>query len=192
MFRFRSCAALAACVALAACAALAPPYEPVQRAPAFDLVGRVAVNYDGRAFSSGVRWLHQVDSDEISLLTPVGQTLAHIVADASGATLTGADRTQIQAGDVESLTRRGLGWELPLSRLAWWVKAEIVPGGVIGEVARDQEGRLVRLVQDGWRIVFVHRPPEDGSSLPQRLELAREGYQIRLVIDSWPRGGEAP
>lgn len=191
MFRPSSCAALAACAALGACAALSPS-EAVPRAPAFDLVGRVAVNYDGRAFSSGVRWQHQADGDEISLLTPVGQTLAHIVADSSGATLTGADRTQMQAGDVESLTRRGLGWELPLSRLAWWVKAEIVPGGVIGEVARDQDGRLVRLVQDGWRVVFVHRPPEEGGSLPQRLELAREGYQIRLVIDSWPRGGDAP
>ncbi len=191
MFRFKSCAALAACIALAACAALSPTSEPVQRAPAFDLVGRVAVKYDGRAFSSGVRWQHRADSDEISLLTPVGQTLAHIVADSSGATLTGADRREIRAGDVESLTRRGLGWELPLTRLAWWVRAEIVPGGVIGEVTRDQDGRLVRLVQDGWSIVFVHRPPEEGSRLPQRLELARESYQIRLVIDNWP-GGDAP
>jgi len=192
MVRFKSCAALAACATLAACAALSPTIEPVARAPAFDLVGRVAVKYDGRAFSSAVRWQHQADSDEISLMTPVGQTVAHIVADSSGATLTGADRQQIRAGDVESLTRRGLGWELPLTRLAWWVKAEIVPGGVIGEVTRDQEGRLVRLVQDGWSIVFVHRPPEEGGSLPQRLELTREGHEIRLVIDNWPRSGDAP
>ena len=192
MVRFSSCAALAACTALAACAELSPTYQLVQSAPAFDLVGRVAVTYDGRAFSSGVRWQHQVDGDEIWLLTPVGQTLAHIVADASGATLTGADRTQVQAGDVETLTRRGLGWELPLARLAWWVKAEIVPGGIIGEETRDEDGRLVRLVQDGWQIVFVHRPPEDGSRVPQRLELAREGHQIRLVIDDWPSSTGAP
>ena len=191
MIRFKSCAALAACTALAACAALSPTSEPAQRAPAFDLVGRVAVRYDGRAFSSSVRWLHGAENDEISLLTPVGQTLAHILADSSGATLTGADRSETRAGDVESLTRRGLGWELPLTRLAWWVRAEIVPGGVIGEVTRDQDGRLVRLVQDGWNIVFVHRPPEEGSRFPQRLDLARENYQIRLVIDNW-LGGDAP
>ena len=160
--------------------------ELVRRAPAFDLVGRVAVKYDGRAFSSGVRWQHQEDRDEIWLLTPVGQTLAHIMADASGATMTGADRKQVQSGDVETLTRRGLGWELPLTRLAWWVRGEIVPGGVIGEVTRDQQGRLVRLVQDGWHVTFVQHPPEDRSGLPQRLELAREGHQIRLVIDTWP------
>jgi outer membrane biogenesis lipoprotein LolB len=67
-----------------------------------------------------------------------------------------------------------------------------VPGGVIGEVTRDEQGRLVRLVQDGWRIVFVYRPPgESSGDFPQRLELTRETYQIRLVIDSW-RSGDTP
>lgn len=173
--------ALAAAAMLAACAGL--PERPAQRARAFDLLGRVAVTYDGRAFSSGVRWEHLEERDEIWLLTPAGQALAHIEADAAGATLTGADRKQLQAGDVESLTRRGLGWELPLARLAWWVQGEIVPGGMIGEVTRDQQGRLVRLAQDGWRIVFTHPPEGDGR--PQRLELARDRSQIRLVIDNW-------
>jgi outer membrane lipoprotein LolB len=190
LLRFRSCAALAACAVLAACAALTP-HEPVQRAPAFDLLGRVAVNYDGRAFSSGVRWQHEAASDEIWLLTPVGQTIAHIAATPSGATLTGADRKQIEADDVESLTRRGLGWELPLSRLAWWVKGEIVPGGLIGEVARDNQGRLARLVQDGWLIGFVYREQGDSSHLPQRLDLTHEGHHIRLVIDNW-RASDTP
>jgi outer membrane lipoprotein LolB len=181
--------ALVACVALSACAGLAPD-RPAQRAPAFDLVGRVAVSYDGRAFSSGVRWEHLEDRDEIWLLTPVGQAVAHIEADASGATLTGTDRQQLQAADVESLTRRGLGWELPVARLAWWVRGEIVPGGLVGEVTRDQQGRLVRLVQDGWRVVLMHQA--DGGKLPQRLELTREGHQIRLVIDNWRSDRDAP
>jgi outer membrane lipoprotein LolB len=184
MSRLRSCAALAACVVLAACAALSPR-PPVQRAPDFDLLGRVAVNFDGRAFSSGVRWQHAAAGDEIWLLTPVGQTVAHIMATPSGATLTGADRKQIEADDVESLTRRGLGWELPLSRLAWWVRGEIVPGGATGEMTRDDQGRLVHVVQDDWRIVFAYRPASESASLPQRLELAHEDHRIRLVIDNW-------
>jgi outer membrane lipoprotein LolB len=189
MFRFKSCAALAACAVLAACASLSPQ-EPIPRAPAFDLLGRVAVNYDGRAFSSGVRWQHEAAGDEIWMLTPVGQTIAHIAATPSGATLTGADSKQIEADDVESLTRRGLGWELPLTRLAWWVRGEIVPGGMIGEVTRDDQGRLARLVQDGWQIGFVYHPQE-AARRPQRLDLTHEGHQIRLVIDSW-RTGETP
>jgi outer membrane lipoprotein LolB len=181
---FKSCAALAAAAALAACAVL-PQDRQVPRAAAFDLVGRVAVTDGGRVFTSGMRWQHQDEEDEIWLLTPTGQALAHIQAGASGATLTGADRNQYHASDVESLTRRALGWELPLARLAWWVRGEIVPGEGIGEAVRDQQGRLARLTQEGWNITYVHHAANETGALPQRLDLAREGQQIRLVIDSW-------
>jgi outer membrane lipoprotein LolB len=185
MIRFRSCAALAAIAALAGCAALEPP-RPA-RAPAFDLLGRVAASHDGRVFSSSVRWQHQAARDEIWLLTPAGQALAHIEADAAGAVLTAADGQQHRAGDVASLTRRALGWELPLEQLSWWVRGAILPGGVIGEVLRDQHGRLVRLRQDGWQITLTHAPGDEQGGLPQRLELARDAHRIRLVIDGWRR-----
>jgi len=170
---------------LAACAVLPSPDQTVQRAAAFDLVGRVAVTYDGRAFSSGMRWQHEAELDEIWLLTPTGQALAHILAGASGATLTAADGKQYHAGDVGSLTRRALGWELPLGHLGWWVQGQILPGGLIGEEVRDPLGRLVRLRQDGWQITYVHHAANETGGLPQRLDLARDGHQIRLVIDSW-------
>ena len=151
----------------------------------------MAVTHDGRAFSSSVRWQHLPERDEIWLLTPVGQALAHIEADAAGAVLTAADGKQHHAGDVGSLTRRALGWALPLAHLSWWVRGEVLPGGVIGEVLRDQHGRLVRLRQDGWQIMLTHAPGDEMGGLPQRLELARDAHRIRLVIDGWRRE-EAP
>lgn len=182
---FRTFVAAVAGAALSACALLSPPDRPAQRAAAFDLVGRVAVTFDGRNFSSGLRWQHAEDRDEVWLMTPTGQALAHIAADETGATLTGTDRQAYQARDVESLTRRALGWELPLARLAWWVRGEIAPGGQAGEAVRDQQGRLVRLAQDGWSITLMHAAADDRGGMPQRLELARGTHQIRLVIDSW-------
>lgn len=185
MNRFKSSAALVAAAALAACAVLSSPERQAQRAAPFDLSGRVAVADAGRVFSSGIRWQHDAESDEIWLLTPTGQALAHIQAEASGATLTGADGNQYHAGDVESLTRKALGWELPMARLAWWVRGEIVPGAVTGEVVRDQQGRLIRLTQDGWRITYVQHDSNETGGLPQRLDLIREANRIRLVIDGW-------
>jgi|SRR5882672_3987366 len=188
----KSCVALAAGAALAACAVLSPQDRAAQRAPAFDLLGRVAVNYDGRAFSSGLRWQHLEAGDEIWLLTPTGQALAHILSGTSGATLTGSDQTRYHASDVESLTRRALGWELPLARLTWWVRGESVPGVPVADEARDQRGRLVRFRQDDWYITYGHPAANDPGGLPQRLELARDGHQIRLVIDSWRTAGDTP
>jgi outer membrane lipoprotein LolB len=180
-------ATAAALIVLAGCAT---PERPAQRAPAFDLVGRVAVIHDGRNFSSGLRWQHAADRDEVWLMTPTGQAVAHILADDEGATLTGADRQTYTAADVESLTRRALGWELPLARLAWWVRGEVVPGSAPGEAVRDQQGRLVRFTQDGWGVTLAH--PAAGGGMPQRVELARGGHQIRVVLDSWRGDGEAP
>jgi len=182
----RRLSVLATVLAVAACAALefaAPP------APPFDLSGRVLVSYDGRAFSSGLRWRHTTAQDEISLLTPLGQTLAHIVNGADGATLTGADQRRYHAASVETLTRQALGWELPLSRLRHWVRGEPVPGGVPGVLERDAAERLTLLEQEGWRIVFTHYPLAEHGGRPRRLELDRGAQRIRLVIDDWRAEG---
>jgi outer membrane lipoprotein LolB len=184
MLRFKSSAALLVAAVLAGCA-LEPARPVLPRAPAFDLVGRVVVAHDGRPFSSGVRWQHAAERDEIWLLTPLGQARAHIVEDAEGAVFTGSDRRQYRARDVEALTRRTLGWELPVARLAWWVRGDIAADSVIAEAERDPQGRLLRLQQDGWDITYVYRSRDRADSLPQRLDLKSESQSIRLVIDTW-------
>ena len=185
-------AALAAALTVAGCAT-PPPGGPGEPSPTpFDLSGRVLVHYDGRAFSSGLRWQHGPGRDEIWLLSPIGQTLAHIVNEPDGATLTSADQQQYRAISVDSLTRQALGWELPLARLQYWVRGEIAPGGAPGAVERDANQRLIRLEQHGWRIAFANYPLEEHEGLPRRLDLARDDHEIRLVIDAWRRHAAAP
>ena len=175
--------ALVATISLAGCAAMAPP--PVASDAPFDILGRVAVNFEGRAFSSNVRWQHAAAREEVWLLTPLGQTLAHIVSDATGATLTAADQQQYRAANVESLTRQALGWELPLARLTWWVRGEAVPGSPPANAERDDRSRLTLLEQDGWRIAFVNYPPGEQRGLPRRLDLKSGVQEIRFLIDDW-------
>jgi outer membrane lipoprotein LolB len=189
MNRAHSCAALAAAAVLAGCALIAPA-PPAPPAPAFDLVGRVAVTYDGRAFTSGVRWQHTAERDELWLLTPAGQALAHIVGGADGAIFTGADRSEYRAADIASLIRRALGWEMPVTLLAWWVQGQLAPGAVVQAVERDAHGRTSVLAQEGWRIAYVYESGDAPDGRLRRLDLAGEGHEIRLVIDAWRRGAE--
>jgi outer membrane lipoprotein LolB len=192
MIRIKSCAALAAAAALAGCALLAPSPPPAPPAPAFDLIGRVAVTHDGRAFASGVRWQHTAERDELWLLTPAGQALAHIVGDVDGAIFTGSDRSEYRAADIASLIRRALGWQMPVTQLAWWVQGQLAPGAVVQAVERDAHGRLAVLAQDGWRIAYVYDSPDARDGRLRRLELAGESHEIRLVIDGWRREAESP
>ena len=173
----------AGCVAFTAGEAL-PPAAP------FDILGRVLASNDGRAFTAGFRWRHAAAEDEIWLMSPTGTTLAHIVADAEGATLTAADQQEYRASSVESLTRRALGWPLPLVQLQYWIHGEVVPGGAIVAIVRDGNGRLSLLEQEGWSIRYVYPDAAGDLQRPRRLDLAQEGQRIRMVIDE--RRGQDP
>ncbi|MGE5526627.1 MAG: lipoprotein insertase outer membrane protein LolB [Rhodospirillaceae bacterium] len=188
MMRLRPLLAVVALLALAACAA----YGPRANVPDFDLLGRVFVGYEGPSFSSNLRWSHAGSEDQIWLMTPLGQTLAYIEDRATGASLTSADQQQYHAGSVESLTKRALGWALPLAELRYWVRGEEVPGVPSEGVQRSADGRLLELTQAGWKITFTPPPPHIPSRLPQRLQLTNGSQQIRLVIDEWRELAKAP
>ena len=175
--------ALGGALLVAACST-APIESGIPAAP-FDLSGRVLVSYDGRAFSSSLRWQHAPGRDEIWLLSPLGQTLAHIAADGDGAILTAADQRQYRAAGIERITRDALGWELPVAGLKYWVRGDVAPGTAPGAVVRDDDQRIVQLEQDGWRVALTYFPRLEYEGLPRRLELAGGSHQIRLVIDTW-------
>lgn len=173
-----------ALLALAGCATM-PEKRPAVRAAPFDVLGRVLVQFDGRAFSANVRWVHALDADDIWLMTPTGQALAHMHENAGGATLTAADQTQYRGASVEALTKRGLGWALPVARLQYWLRGEAAPDTPAEITARDSDGRARQLAQDGWRVSYEYYPAAENGGLPRRMELAGEGQTLRLVIDTW-------
>lgn len=189
--KFRVARVLAAAVALlfAGCAML-DPGAGIPAAEPFDILGRVLASNDDRAFSAGFRWRHGAAENEIWLMSPVGQTLAHITDTSEGATLVAADQQEYRATSVESLTRQALGWPLPLARLQYWIRGEAVPGGAVTDTVRDARGRLSVLEQDGWRIRFGY-PENAEESRPRQLDLNQGAQRIRMVIDDWRRPGES-
>ncbi len=174
---------------LSGCASVQPLPQNAGRAAPFDVLGRVLVHYDGRAFSANVRWMHAADADEIWLLTPTGQALAQMREDGEGATLTGADKSQYRASRVESLTKQALGWELPVARLQHWIRGTPVPNSPAEITERDAAGKVRQLAQDGWKITYDYYPPAENEGLPRRMEVVGATQTLRLVIDTWRREG---
>ena len=184
--RWACAALLAPLLFLAGCGAL-PVGEKIERAAPFELMGRVLVRQEGRAFSANVRWVHAQDSDELWLLTPTGQGLAQLREDATGATLIGVNQTVIRGTSIESLTRQGLGWSLPVTRMQHWVRGAPAPGAAFVINERDAAGKVRLLTQDGWRVNVEHYPADTQNGLPRRMELVGAAQTIRLVIDTWGR-----
>lgn len=179
----RALAAWVAAGLLSACVAL--PLAPRDPNP-FDLLGRALVSYSEGAVTANVRWQHDAQRDEIWLMTPTGQTLAHIVDSKGGAVLTRADQQQFRADNVESLTRQGLGWALPLGLLQYWVRGVAAPGAEPTGVERDAAGRLIALTQNNWHVTLTYRPGGDErAGSVRRVDLRDGPNEIRFVIDTW-------
>ncbi len=185
---------LALLLLLGACAV--PPPKPVTtplsreqslaaaQRNGFQLSGRVAVKYDEKNFSGGVRWEHNSSSDDIWILAPLGSGVARIVQDANGISLTTNEQKTYRAHDAESLTLEVLGWSLPLSGLQYWILGIAAPQSA-AQAQRDSQQRLARLNQDSWEIAYLRYKPEQESGMPARIMLSRGDLQINLIIDDW-------
>lgn len=144
--------------------------------------GRLSVRHNGSRDSAGLRWTHQAQTDEILLLTPLGQTAARIYRDAQEATLDEGDKHYRDA-DVESLMMQVLGWRLQLDGLHHWVLGLAAADAAL--VERDELGRMTVLHQDGWEIRYLKYADDKADSLPARMQLSRENLQLTLLIDEW-------
>ncbi len=179
---------------LSGCAGLSVPSQPSTvllpasgeaATGAFSLNGRIAVKYEAQGFSGSLRWAHSPTSDDILLLSPLGQGVARIVRDAGGVTLTGADDIPHHAASVEALTQTFLGWRLPLHGLEHWVLGQPAPDSG-ARSSNGPNGRPVRLFQDGWQVDYERYSTVHGKELPGRLDAAwGDTLHIRLVIDAW-------
>ena len=177
---------LAVMLALGGCASI-PPAPPVQiRAEpenAWMLKGRLGVKTEEQSLSGQVHWTHHPRTDEILIISPLGQGVARIVRDATGVTLDVPNQPSRHAADAESLTQTVLGYALPVSGLVWWVQAQPAPGRAF-EATRDAAGRIAQLRQDGWVIDYLQYA-EEAPARPRKLLVARKGLEIRLVTDTW-------
>ena len=184
----RPVALLMLALALGGCAAA--PVLPTTEAPAatavlaFTLAGRIAVKHGDQGFSGGVRWAHGDAGDEISLTSPLGQTVARITGTREGYQLITSEGKLFTAPDAEALTRGTLGWALPVRGLVHWLRARNDPErNAVIDI--DGEGRVERVRQDGGDIAYARYRSFDGRRHPGLITLRRGEVEIKLVIDDW-------
>ena len=163
--------------AVAACAQLETtvPHDVV-----FDLTGRLAARYGNQAFSGNIAWRHAGGSDELLITSPLGAGVARIVRDGNSVTLSTAEPKEYRGTDPEALTEEVLGFRVPVTGLADWVRGR--PSGQGDAKAQyDAAGRLQTLEQAGWKVEYL----EYDGQMPSRLRLTYPGIELRLAISQW-------
>jgi outer membrane lipoprotein LolB len=185
MNRLTPIAAAAAKVALAAAVlVLAAACAELPSAPGesyeFELTARFAASYRSEAASGNLLWRHRAARDDVVLSSPFGQGLARISREGDAVTLIAGDGKRYSAADAETLTEQVLGFRLPLRGLTDWVRARPATD-TPAQAEYAQDGRLLSLEQQGWRIEYM---AYEGVQ-PKRLKLLYPGLELRLAITEW-------
>lgn len=150
-----------------------PTLTPSARTPrtidVFNLDGRIAVRQGEQREYVNIAWRHDTQRDNILLTTPLGQGVAELSRDDSGAKLVTADRREVSAPDWEELAARVLGVRLPLNDLPKWLTGH-----------RPDPG-------SGWQIEYIDYQSEAADALPTLIELKRDDIDVQVKIDEWNR-----
>ena len=154
-----------------------------------NLAGTLSVNYekDGKpeSITGKFDWQQTPGRVDVSLASPLGQTLAKISVTPESATLTQAGQPPRVAKDLATLTNQSLGWALPVSGLRDWMQGYATGADGQRFVASPANNNVV--TNDGWHLRYVSWQ-DDGAAIPQpkRIDADRAGLAIRLVI--YPAG----
>jgi outer membrane lipoprotein LolB len=155
-----------------------------------DLSGRLSVSYQKDGQPQGVNgnfnWVQRPGRIDVSLANPLGQTMATIAVTPQEATLTQSGREPIVASDIDTLTRRTLGWPLPVAGLRDWLQGYAIDAS--GKRFAASPAANTVFTQDGWRLRFVEWQDETAAHpvprilTAQRSAATSDELEIRIVI----------
>ncbi|HJW53848.1 MAG TPA: lipoprotein insertase outer membrane protein LolB [Burkholderiaceae bacterium] len=190
---------------LTGCASLAPPgitetasaeqaHAPRIFHDAIKLDGRLSLQYqrndNEEAVHGGFTWTQAAGQAQVTLLSPLGQTIAAIEVTPESALLRQANQPPHSAADVDMLVADTLGWPLPISGLRQWLQGFAVDANGRRFVATPSSSAVT--TRDGWRIRYVSWESDTPSAplRPKRIDLERHTAQagdisIRIVIGTW-------
>lgn len=184
--------ALAGCARIPAEAGFKPPsWEARQdgliRLRSWALKARVAVRNGGEAATASLFWTQREDEYQLRATAPLGGGAYLLEGGAGAALLRGPGQELERAEDAETLLLRRLGWRLPVSHLAYWVRGLPSPALPVAALTLDEKNRLEALEQGGWVLQCQDYVSVEGNQLPRRLTLRSKGgsHSARLSIRRW-------
>jgi len=148
------------------------------------LKGRLAVN-DGEEGGSGhLSWQQYGQASSMNFHGAFGRGAWQLNADEKGAVLEWADGEVHRADTVGELIEQWLGWTIPVSALAWWVRGLTAPGDWDLRQLNAQ-GNLEKLSQLGWNIEYGQYRDAGRVSMPVKLTARRQSYTVKFAIQDW-------
>ena len=157
------------------------------------LSGRINVQYvkngSPESVTPGFDWEQAGGHIDVTLRSPLGQTMARIMVTPDSATLTQTDKVARTARDIDTLTAQTLGWSLPVSGLRDWLQGYATATDGSRFAASPANSRVT--TRDGWRLNFAAWQDDTAAHpLPRRIDAERSAtptsdeLTIHIVLDA--------
>ncbi|MGC5703524.1 lipoprotein localization protein LolB [Pseudomonas sp. NFXW11] len=146
--------------------------------------GKIGIRAPKDSGSGTLFWLQRQDYYDIRLSGPLGRGAARLTGRPGQVSLEVANQGRYEAASPETLLEEQLGWKLPVSHLAWWVRGLPAPGSK-SRLTLDGDSHLASLEQDGWQVEYSGYSQQNGYWLPERIKLHGSDLDVTLVIKEW-------
>ncbi|MFZ6849849.1 lipoprotein insertase outer membrane protein LolB [Undibacterium sp. RuRC25W] len=144
------------------------------------LSGKISVRYEKNGkpeqLPGSFEWDQNGSNLHITLLSPLGQTVARITQDEQRAILEQDGQAPRYAQNLNQLLQDHLGWALPVAGMRDWLQGfTLQADGTRQALSRiDQQ-----LDSDGWTLRYVSW--QQDVDLPKRIELSRYTTEVGNV-----------
>lgn len=151
----------------------------------WSMVGNLVVRANDDASRVTLRWRQTGPSYRVRITALLGAGLLELEGSDAGVEARFADGRSVRAESPEALLEDEVGWSVPLAGLRYWMVGAPSPGGTDGTMEIDSEGRLARLEQSGWTVVYESYRSLDGLALPARIRFSNGSVEGTVVVRRW-------
>ncbi len=167
-----------------------PDLPAIESIRNWSAAGRVAIQRGAEGWSASLQWRKRGPEFQLRLVAPLGRGTYQLAGDGAQVELIVPDGGRFYASDAQALMETHLGWSIPVDGAEYWLRGLVAPGSTPTFINRDDNGQLLDMEQDGWRISILRRVPVNNFILPAKLFMHIDDLKVRIVISSWKLANE--
>ncbi|NIC04567.1 lipoprotein insertase outer membrane protein LolB [Billgrantia bachuensis] len=157
--------------------------ERLESLDTWTLIGKAGLRTAQESTSANLDWSQHPHYYRMLISGPFGSGRNLLEGREGRFSLTNAEG-RFEAATPEALMQQQLGWSLPVSSLADWIRG--LPADHSSyRLDHDERGFPQQLEQDGWQIVYRDWTQVESLWLPRRLVMEYDDLRVTLVVTEW-------
>lgn len=148
------------------------------------IAGNIGIIYSNSSDVASFDWQKNKANYEINLHSPMNLKSARVVGDDVSVTLDLGKNQRSIAETPEKLLKKELGWKLPVTNLAYWIKGLPAPQ-TQKQTLLDKFNHLATLKQNDWSIRYMDFTSVNSIDLPSKIYLQNQNIKIKIIIKKW-------